>query len=171
MERINNYNDNLVSPTRVFERNITRSLFERMLLDHLVVDIEYSYSPEILDDFWEPVKVGLKQEHLDEFDMVKIQPGTESFNCFICSNDNDTYKLIPCCNKEMCTLCVNRWFKESVKCPFCKQDIRELYEYIESTDSVESIESMDEVTFADNTVGNVVGFEEYLYGNYSHLMN
>jgi len=82
----------------------------------------------------------------------------------------------------MCSSCVNRWFKESVKCPFCKQDIRELYEYIESTESIESIDSIDsidEITFADNTVrnnhegmignvlGNVVGVEEYLYDNYS----
>ena len=36
------------------------------------------------------------------------------------------FREMPCCKQKFCINCINTWFTESVKCPFCKQDIREI---------------------------------------------
>jgi hypothetical protein len=159
----------ITSPTNVNEVSLRRTLFERVLIENLIVNIDYTYYlpelpllsnlPEVPDDFWEPVKVGLKREYLDEFESIEIEPDTNLFNCFICSLDSSSYKILPCCNKEMCSRCVKKWFKESVYCPFCKQDIRDLYqiEYTCSTDSTgstESIGSQDEIFIVTQELPN-----------------
>lgn len=125
-----------------FLQYTTRTLFERILLDHLRRDhievqsfinvgnfindhrLEYQ---EIPDDFWEPVKVGLDKIYIDNFEILH-----SNCDCFICTNYVDYVIILPCCNKEMCITCINRWFKESVFCPYCKTDIRELYDIEES---------------------------------------
>ena len=71
------------------------------------------------EDFWEPVKVGLPTEIMDTLKTV------EDFNeCPICTEVSETSKRLPCCKHVMCTGCTNRWFRDSVKCPFCIRDLR-----------------------------------------------
>jgi hypothetical protein len=93
----------------IFERN----RFEEELYNLLI-------TPLIDDSFWDPVKVSLTPEQIDSLTEKEIIQ-----ECFICSEEHNLFNTLPCCNKEMCKDCVNIWFNESVKCPYCKFDIRE----------------------------------------------
>jgi hypothetical protein len=70
-------------------------------------------------DFWEPVKVTVDDDKKFEF-------VDENWECFICREERTKKTEMECCNQALCDSCVENWFnKESVKCPFCKKDIRE----------------------------------------------
>lgn len=75
---------------------------------------------QVPEDFWEPVKVTIK----DTEDVFKFT--NEEWECIICREERTKKTKLNCCGQEICDSCVNNWFnKESVKCPFCKRDIRD----------------------------------------------
>ena len=70
-------------------------------------------------DFWDPVKVTVSDDK-------KFKFVDESWECFICREERTKKTEMECCKQALCDSCVKNWFnKESVKCPFCKKDIRE----------------------------------------------
>ena len=79
---------------------------------------ENYYIPE---DFWEPVKVTLSNNVINS--MKELHQTNE---CTICSDTKDLFKEMPCCKNKICDECTIKWFNESVCCPYCKKDIREL---------------------------------------------
>jgi hypothetical protein len=87
------------------------------LLDHLM-NAEYTFIPE---DFWEPVKVNLNENEINSLKVCN-----ENNDCIICSENKDTFKEMSCCKNKMCKECTQKWFNESVYCPYCKRDIREI---------------------------------------------
>jgi len=93
---------------------LERNSFEMMIFDYLV-------EPVIPDDFWNPVVVCLSKEHLESLEELHIND-----TCFICTMDSNLFKKVHCCNKQLCNECTYKWFEISVKCPFCKQDLREV---------------------------------------------
>lgn len=94
----------------IFERNN----FEINLYDYLVDPLLF-----IPDEFWEPVIVSLTASQIEKF-------VTEYCNdeCIICNTTCEFFKPLVCCNNKTCVDCFNNWFNISVKCPFCKQDLR-----------------------------------------------
>ena len=89
-----------------------RQAFEIEIYDFLVEDL-------IPDEFWDPVKVGLSPEQIEKLQVIS----TES-DCFICTSMNSEFCSMECCKKIICKDCTTKWFSESVKCPFCVQDLR-----------------------------------------------
>jgi hypothetical protein len=90
-----------------------RRVFELMMYDYLV-------NPhEIVDpSFWEPVVVC--------FENVKsLEDIIQEEVCTICMEKHCNFKKVNCCNQILCNGCCYEWFKKSVKCPYCFQDIRE----------------------------------------------
>lgn len=76
---------------------------------------------QVPEDFWEPVKVTIK----DTEGVFKFTD--EEWECLICREERTKKTKLHCCGQEICDSCVDNWFnKESVKCPFCKRDIRDL---------------------------------------------
>ena len=72
-------------------------------------------------EFWDPVKVTAKDT---TFEFI---PAPASWDCDLCYEHQPSKTTLPCCSQEMCKACVKKWFKqESVKCPFCRKDIREV---------------------------------------------
>ena len=49
---------------------------------------------------------------------------TKNNDCFICNEQVEKFKILPCCHKDMCINCTDNWFNRSVFCPFCKSDQR-----------------------------------------------
>ena len=99
-----------------FERLILeRNQLETLIYDYLVDPFLF-----ITDDFWEPVIISLTDEQIDAFKTEIVE--TE---CIICTNESTFYKPLVCCNNKICVDCFKIWFKRSVQCPFCKQDLRE----------------------------------------------
>ena len=107
------------------ETRLNRFLVERTLLQHLRTNI--FEDPTTDDSFWEPVKVGIL------FDQKLLSTGNHSEICFICSDSFEKISELPCCKKEMCENCIEKWFNESVKCPYCKQDLIEIIPEFETT--------------------------------------
>jgi len=72
-------------------------------------------------DFWEPVKITIKDTH--KFEFVH-----EEWECIICREDKTKKTNLKCCDQSMCDVCIENWFtKENIHCPFCKKDIRQFY--------------------------------------------
>lgn len=92
-----------------------RLQLERTLMEGLLHDNEY---PDDQSSFWEPVKMGLVLTD----DCFKINEHID--DCNICSEQKYAFYQVPCCNQDICISCVNKWFKTSVKCPYCAQDLR-----------------------------------------------
>ena len=49
-------------------------------------------------------------------------------NCTICLeqiNNNDIIREINKCKHYFHINCADRWFKDNIKCPYCRQDIRQ----------------------------------------------
>ncbi len=75
----------------------------------------------IPEDFWEPVKVTAHTEN------IKCFPMNEPWECPLCCDQRFSKHILRCCDKEICDECVNNWFgQESVICPYCRTDIREV---------------------------------------------
>jgi len=100
-----------------------RALFEINLYDYLVnpfvfIQEEIIQEEFIQEEFWEPVKVPF-----DKFgDLVDI---AQEDICHICTNNCSNFKKLNCCNQKMCNDCCYLWFNDSVKCPYCYQDLRD----------------------------------------------
>ena len=90
-----------------------RRLFELEMYDLLVSPLIF-YDQE---DFWEPVKIQLKKE-------LKSINITDT--CVICTDLQHEFKIVDCCNQKLCSSCSKKWFDQSVKCPYCFQDLREI---------------------------------------------
>ena len=90
--------------------------WERQLFDLIR---ERVFIESIPDDFWEPIKITTGIENFNFID--------ENWECFICREDRTKKTQMKCCKQSLCYSCAENWFnKESVNCPFCKKDIREL---------------------------------------------
>jgi len=111
-----NFNGNDVNNLNNYQNLIIqRNAYEAQVYDFLV-------SPFIAvqDDFWEPVKVCLKPHEIIELTEVLIQD-----NCVICADDTEFFREVKCCKNKLCNGCAERWFSESVKCPYCVRDLRD----------------------------------------------
>ncbi len=90
----------------------SRREYENFLYDTLINEF-------IPESFWEPVKVFLDFNKILCFKELNVDS-----ECLICSEQKEEYRVVPCCNNYFCKECTFRWFSESVKCPFCKNDLR-----------------------------------------------
>ena len=94
-----------------------RNTYEQELYDFLI-------NPLILipqdDPFWDPVVVSLNDSQINELKVVEKEA-----ECLICTNVSLNFKKVNCCNNDICSDCIFTWFSKSVKCPFCKQDLRD----------------------------------------------
>ena len=74
-------------------------------------------------DFWEPVKVTAQTEKIKCFLL------DNPWDCPLCCEQRYKKHILKCCDKEICDECVENWFgQESVACPYCRKDIREVYD-------------------------------------------
>ena len=90
-------------------------------IHELLSEILTIQSINVPPDFWEPVKITIK-------DTEKFKFIEENWECTICREDRSKKTILECCNQEMCDSCIENWFtKESIHCPFCKKDIRISY--------------------------------------------
>lgn len=96
---------------------LERQYFENRVYDYLVTS-PFLFVPE---HFWDPVKVSLTDEQINTF--VELNQEDE---CIICTTNHNTFRELKCCKNKLCIECTNKWFHESVKCPFCVKDLREL---------------------------------------------
>jgi len=93
--------------------------FQLERVEDLLSDILTVQTISVPPDFWEPVKVTVGDDKKFEFT-------DEIWECFICREERTKKTEMECCKQALCESCVENWFnKESVKCPFCKKDIRE----------------------------------------------
>ena len=101
------------------------SLSTRNALDMVI--ISSLLNPATLppnEAFWEPVKVGLT---LEQGEQVPLSTISEADCCWICTENKTLWRTLPCSDQHVvCHDCFIKWFSESVKCPFCKQDVRDL---------------------------------------------
>ena len=109
------------------EQNESQNLNEQSQnLNNLNFDstviFDYLISPIFFynDTFWENIPVGLED---DTIDLLKNVVKNE--NCIICTNKFNDFKELWCCSQIMCIGCSHKWFRTSVYCPFCKNDMRE----------------------------------------------
>ena len=91
-----------------------RTLFEDELYDNLI-----NLQLFIPESFWEPVNVSLTIEQIDKLKNINLNE-----ICLICNSDSSTFRELSCCKKQMCDSCIITWFNLSVKCPYCKHDLR-----------------------------------------------
>ena len=74
----------------------------------------------IPEEFWEPVRVTVPEEY---FIYESVLGG---WNCTVCGNQRMDRTKLKCCRNHICKICVKEWFtKKSIKCPYCKGDVRE----------------------------------------------
>lgn len=83
---------------------------------------ETTFDEPLPDDgeFWEPVKVTLDKSQL------KFDKGS-TYTCGICMGRKRVRYTLRCCEGDICKYCSINWFtSESVCCPYCRKDLREL---------------------------------------------
>jgi hypothetical protein len=103
------------------EREIRERLFEYEVQSSVRLQEirEQIFFNSIPDEFWEPVKITTEKQSFTFED--------EEWECLICRQERSKKTQLGCCKQSLCESCVENWFtKESVRCPFCKKDIREL---------------------------------------------
>lgn len=114
IDRIRQINDAIMEYHR--NREIRERIFLIMLHESIIQ--ERLFMESIPDDFWEPVKITTDKEKFIFYE--------ESWECIICRENRNKKTDLKCCKQSLCDICVEEWFtKESIKCPFCKKDIRE----------------------------------------------
>ena len=96
---------------------VNRNQFESELYDFLVNPM--ALIPQD-SSFWDPVVVSLNEYQIEQIENIEKEA-----DCFICTNNFSNFKQVPCCSKLICEDCTEIWFCKSVKCPYCKQDLRE----------------------------------------------
>ena len=94
---------------------VSRAIYENMLYDYLLA--EPINAP---DNFWDPVKI-----ILPESDKLKLIQKSVQAECIICCSEKTNFLEMGCCKQKFCEECTDFWFNESVKCPFCKHDLRD----------------------------------------------
>jgi Ring finger domain len=75
----------------------------------------------------EDIVVPLPPECIKQMPSKKYK-SKDTCTCSICFNDfkiNERYRKLPC-NHQFHKRCIDKWFNESVKCPMCRQDLRDL---------------------------------------------
>jgi len=92
--------------------DINRIILENILLEYLIPP-----------DFWDPVKVSLSSKQIES-----ISSFSYTDECAICFDSKDNFKFLSCCRNRICDSCTLNWFNESVHCPYCKADLREILE-------------------------------------------
>ena len=95
-----------------------RTLFENQLYDYLLQPVFIDESIFIDESFWEPVKIGYN--NVKELNDIITED-----DCPICTDKHLNFKNLHCCNQKLCNGCCYIWFENSVKCPYCYQDLRE----------------------------------------------
>jgi hypothetical protein len=107
---------------RSFEQTNFQSNFHILLLERDAFELEmydYLVNPFIIpESFWEPVDVSFEK-------VSELEDIIKEDTCYICSETHLNFKKVNCCNQEICNGCCYKWFKTSVKCPYCYQDLRE----------------------------------------------
>ncbi len=94
-------------------------------MDRLITDIielyffSDAFSSE--NDFWDPVRIGLTTAQIGTF-----TTRDKSCDCPICMDKKSHSNKLLCCRNLMCRDCTNKWFEDSVKCPFCMCDMRDI---------------------------------------------
>ena len=115
---INNQESNILEINREeLERNLIVLLLDNINSE----DINFINGVSTSEDFWDPVIIGLKHE-------LKTETYDSFYECLICCNEKKSFKKIECCNNKICIECCSHWFEKSVYCPFCKKDLRQLFE-------------------------------------------
>ena len=117
---MNNYNENVVENTDIlaaFERLLLeRTQFELQVYDFLVDPVL-----QVPNEFWDPVIVKLPDTTIEQIEQIE-----QIEECIICTTEQSVFKKLKCCDHQICKNCFKNWFDISVKCPFCKFDLREL---------------------------------------------
>ena len=103
-----------------------REEFENFLYDTLIGN--HLFTPFIIEElpnedspFWDPVVVCLTHQQINNLETIN-----QYTECLICTEKQNFFKKVGCCNNKMCEDCTYDWFKVSVFCPFCKRDQREV---------------------------------------------
>jgi len=96
---------------------IERTNFENEIFDFLINPLVF-VPPD--DPFWDPVTVNLNDSQINQLKTIEKEA-----ECFICTNISLNFSNLNCCNNDICSDCTFNWFSKSVKCPFCKQDLRD----------------------------------------------
>jgi hypothetical protein len=105
--------------TREIENNIINEIRQSTQIIWSELQERVAYNNPFLADFWEPVKITVE---LDTFEFTE-----EDWECIICREERSKKTSLNCCNQFLCDVCTESWFtKESIRCPFCKKDIREI---------------------------------------------
>jgi hypothetical protein len=92
------------------------------LLSRIIV-LRFLEDMMIPPDFWEPVKITANTEKMKCFFL------DNPWDCPLCCEQRYRKHILKCCAKEICEECVDNWFgQESVACPYCREDIRKIYD-------------------------------------------
>jgi hypothetical protein len=79
---------------------------------------------DILRSFQEPVPVVPTTEQIREAVEENANPPTDTM-CAICQDTMTTSTRLISCNHHFHHTCITQWFGTSVRCPVCRNDIRE----------------------------------------------
>lgn len=79
---------------------------------------------DILRSFQEPVPVVPTAEQIHEAVEENATPPTDTM-CAICQDTMTTSTRLLSCNHHFHHSCITQWFGTSVRCPVCRNDIRE----------------------------------------------
>jgi len=112
---IENVNENVNVVSRFENLLLERQYFENRVYDYLVTP--FLFVPE---DFWDPIKITLTPEQINTFNIISVED-----DCIICTTNHNTFCELKCCKNKLCKECTNKWFNESVRCPFCVKDLRQ----------------------------------------------
>ena len=95
----------------ILERDEFETFLYDLLVDPVVLDVP--------DNFWDPVPISLNISQIHDIpDIIETQ------ECIICYENHLNFKKVRCCNNLICNSCAYEWFSSSVKCPYCKYDLR-----------------------------------------------
>jgi hypothetical protein len=79
---------------------------------------------DILRAFEDPVPVVATNAQIDAATEMNIATEEDS-NCAICQEGMTVATRLRACNHVFHHSCINTWFRTSVRCPVCRNDIRE----------------------------------------------
>lgn len=82
-------------------------------------------TPEILRTFNEPVPVIPTAEQIEQAVEQDVEPPVDTM-CAICQETVVTSTRLVQCHHHFHHACITQWFSTSVRCPVCRNDIREV---------------------------------------------
>ena len=113
---------------RLLERTLFENLVSRVMRPPLMVSgtslttSDIDIMDNIPSIFWEPIKIILSDSSFEKIDTID-----KNQECQLCNTEQTLFIVLPCCYHSIyCRTCAKNWFNESVKCPLCRKDIREL---------------------------------------------